>query len=176
MVFPYNSLTKHLQTLLKRPGFLSSYQSWREKETPDNIMADIHHGKVWKELSTTEFLSNSNTIALALKVDWFQPYKHSPRSIGVLYMVVLNLPREERYKLENVIIVGILPGPAEPKLTANTYLKPLVFELQKLWKMRELFSVNGSFFPRAIKVGLICVTCDIPASRKIGCFMGHMAD
>lgn len=72
--------------------------------------------------------------------------------------------------------MGILPGPSEPKLTANTYLKPLVEELKLLWKWGERFSVSDSIFKKAIKVGLICITCDIPASRKIGGFMGHMAN
>ena len=91
-------------------------------------------------------------------------------------MVIMNLPRSERYKLENVLVVGILPGPGEPKLTANTFLKPLVEELQILWKSKERFSVSGSIFKKRIQAGLICVSCDIPASRKIGGFMGHMAN
>ena len=44
-------------------------------------------------------------------------------SVGV---VVANLPRSERYKIENVI-VGVLPGPKEPQ--KHTYLKPLVGKL-----------------------------------------------
>lgn len=31
------------------------------------------------------------------------------------------------------------------------------------------------FFKRPIKVGLICVSSDIPATRKIGGFLGHMS-
>ena len=33
---------------------------------------------------------------------------------GVLYMVILNLPHAIRFKPENVLIVGIIPGPSEP--------------------------------------------------------------
>jgi len=176
MVFPYNSLTKHLQMLLNKPGFWSKCQEWRDKSPPEDVMSDIFQGRVWKELSTTGFLSNKNSLALSLNVDWFQPHKHSPGSVGVLYVVILNLPREERYKLENLIVVGILPGPSEPKLTANTFLKPLVDELKALWKRSESFTVSGSIFKKPIQVALICVTCDIPASRKIGGFMGHMAN
>ena len=109
-------------------------------------------------------------------MDCFRPYKHSQGSVGVIYMVIMNLPRSERYELENVLVVGIQPGPGEPKLTANTFLKPLVEELQILWKSKERFSVSGSIFKKRIQAGLICVSCDIPASRKIGGFMGHMAN
>lgn len=48
-------------------------------------------------------------------------------------MVILNLPRSLRFKPENVIIVGIIPGPDEPSLTINSFLQPLVTELNELW-------------------------------------------
>ena len=60
-----------------------------------------------------------------LNVDWFRPHKHSPGSVGVLYLVLLSLPRHEWYKLENIIVVGILPGPSEPTPFANTFLEHL---------------------------------------------------
>lgn len=56
-----------------------------------------------------------------LNVDWFQPYKHSTYSLGVIYLVILNFPRNIRYKLENSIIIGFIPGPHEPSGNINTY-------------------------------------------------------
>ena len=61
-----------------------------------------------------------------MNVDWFRPFKHTTYSIGVIYLVVQNLPRSLRFKLENVIIVGAIPGPHEPKYTINAYLEPMV--------------------------------------------------
>ena len=75
------------------------------------------------------FLSGENTFGLMLNVDWYQPYKYSPYSIGDMYLVVMNLPRSERYHRKNLILVGIIPGPNEPSLTINSYLSPLVDEL-----------------------------------------------
>ena len=40
-------------------------------------------------------------------------------SVGVIYLSLNNLPRSLRYRRENVIIVGIIPGPSEPKLTKS---------------------------------------------------------
>ncbi len=54
-------------------------------------------------------------------------------SIGILYLVIGNLPRELHYKRENILIVGIMPGPNEPSKDINTYLEPLVIEMEKLW-------------------------------------------
>ena len=50
-------------------------------------------------------------------------------SVGVIYLVILNLPREERYKLENIIVVGIIPGPNETKKNVNSFLVPLMEDL-----------------------------------------------
>lgn len=36
-------------------------------------------------------------------------------SVGAIYLIVLNLPRHERFKEENIILVGMTPGPNEPK-------------------------------------------------------------
>lgn len=89
-----------------------------------------------------------------LNVDWFRPHKHPPGSVGVIYLVLLNLPHHERYKLENVFVVGILPGPSEPKLTANTSLEPLVKELQTVCACK-FFNSNSKFLSNS----LIKYTC-----------------
>ena len=167
MVYPYNSVVKSLQVLLKRPGFWEKCQEWRKQTLPDNVRTDpFYQGNVWKELSSCGFLCNINSLAVMLNVDWFRPHKHSPGSVGVIYLVLLNLPQHERYKLENIIVVGVLPGPSEPKLTANTFLEPLVQELKALWACKERFSIYGSLFKRPIKVGLVFVSSDIPARYK----------
>ena len=61
-----------------------------------------------------------------INVDWFQPYKHTQYSVGVVYLTVLNLPRHLRNKSNNIILVGILPGPNEPSLNINSFLQPLL--------------------------------------------------
>ena len=50
-----------------------------------------------------------------------------------MYLVLLNLPRLEIFKWKNVVVLGIIPGPKEPLLTINTYLKPIVNELLHIW-------------------------------------------
>ena len=80
------------------------------------------------------FTFGRTSFLLSLNVDWFQPYKHTNDSVGVIYLVLLNLPRSVRYNIENVILVGVIPGPKEPSLVLNSYLAPLVKELNDLWK------------------------------------------
>jgi len=42
------------------------------------------------------------------------------------------LLRSERYKIENTIVAGLIPGPGEPK-RIHEFLKPVVDQLEKLW-------------------------------------------
>ena len=64
-----------------------------------------------------------------LNIDWFQPYKLTDSSVGALYITIMNLPYKQRFKRENVILLGIIPGPCEPPRDINQYLRPLVKEL-----------------------------------------------
>lgn len=98
---------------------------------------DVYDGKVWKtfqNINGRPFLSLPNNLCLKLNLDWFNPFDHVQYSVGVFYLVVENLPRSERYKLDNIIILGTIPCPKEPKKNVNTYLKPLVDDLLLLWK------------------------------------------
>ena len=96
-------------------------------------------------------------------------------SLGAIYLTLQNLPRSLRYKSENIILVGVMPGPKESSLNINSYLSPLVLELQQAWS--DGFVVMSSqHVPITVKLALSCVACDcdIPASRKIQVFWATM--
>ncbi len=82
-------------------------------------------------------LSQPWNLALMMNVDWFQPFKHVQYSVGVIYLTIMNLPRHLRFKCENMITVGIIPGPHEPSENINSFLEPLVNELT-MWQGKEL--------------------------------------
>lgn len=50
-----------------------------------------------------------------LNCDWFQPFAQSRYTVGVIYLVILNLPRAIRFRSENIIITGIIPGSKRTK-------------------------------------------------------------
>src|ERR1043165_1041451 len=67
-------------------------------------------------------------------MDWFQPFDSSLYSVGVIYAVICNLPRTERYKSHNILTLAVIPGPKEPKLhEINNYLYPIINQLVHLW-------------------------------------------
>ena len=49
-----------------------------------------------------------------------------------IYLAVLNLPRQNCYKIQNFCLIGIIPGPHETELTVNSYINPLISDLKLL--------------------------------------------
>ena len=143
------------------------------------INCDVFDGKVWKdflEVSWQQFLSGPCSLALMLNIDWFQPFKHSVYSVGAIYLTVMNLRRSLRFKRENVILVGIIPGPTEPSLDMNTLLNPLVKELLKFWEGVSMDVHKGASIEKAlIRCAILCCACDLPAGRKVCGFVGFNA-
>ena len=136
-VYAYKSIESSLAKLFSQPGFVEKCNLWRRRTTPSSVhYTDVYDGKVWHDFEIVEgrpFLQLPNNVCLKLNLDWFNPFKHVQYSEGVLYFVIENLPRVDRYKLDNIIIVGCIPGPKEPKKHINGYLRPLVDELLGLW-------------------------------------------
>ena len=88
-------------------------------------------------------------------------------------MAFQNLPRYLRFRRENIILCGVIPGPNEPRSHMNSYLEPLVDELRCLSNGVLIKTPNG--VELKIFAYLMCLSCDIPAARKCGGFVGHNA-
>ena len=175
--YPYKPLKCSIEQMVQRNGFIEKCEQWRNRSISASYLADVYDGATWRRFNSTEmnkFLSSPYCYLMTLNVDWFQPFERGIYSVGAIYLTVQNLPRNERYKTENIILIGVIPGPKEPTKTINSYLAPLVHELNHAWV--HGFEVtnqdNTSVF---IKVALSCVTCDIPATRKVCGFLSHHA-
>ena len=87
----------------------------------------------------------------------------------MLYAVVANLPRSMRFKPENILLIGILPALSKEPSSLNSFLQPVIENLLTL-KNGLIMGTNKSISAR-----LICTSSDIPATRKLGGFLGHSA-
>lgn len=127
-------------------------------------------------VSDQAFLSASTTFGLMINIDWFQPYKHTASSVGAIYLTIMNLPRSMRYKRQNIILVGLIPGPSEPAHDINTFLGPLVKELVRFWDGISMQVRRGSSVEdEVVRCALLGCACDLPAGRKVCGFLGHSA-
>ena len=177
MTYCYLGLEVSLQTLLMKPDFYTNCELWRSRQRDDGVMYDIYDGKVWNEFQSFDgqpFLSDPGNYALMLNMDFFQPYKHVQYSVGAIYLTILNLPRGMRNKTENVILIGLIPGPHEPQRNINSFLEPFVDELLRFWGGIEL-NVHSFTERKRIRSALLCVACDLPAGRKTCGFLSFSA-
>ena len=118
-------------------------------------------GRHLKKIETSLKIFRPNVaeshLGLMLNLDWFQPFDGTIHSTGVLYAAICNLPRDIRFKRENLLILGIMPSPNEVSLhKINHYLAPIVDELELLWngvsknrrmsrRKENLCSINSYF-------------------------------
>jgi len=165
-----------LSKIFNQEKFCDLLKAIPEQRQPD-VMSDVKHGKLWKEFQMhpdnqeEDLLRNPHNLALILNVDWFDPFKRSKYKIGALYMSILNLPRNERYKLKWTMLVGLIPGPTEPRDNINTFVTPLVNDLLHLWQGMTFVDFTGKQIES--KTLLLCVSADLPASRKVTQFKSH---
>lgn len=179
LVYPYASLISSLKSLLLRKGFYHQCQLWYHTSSASQTkISDVYDGEIWSQFFNSQqveqALDKKNGICFMLNVDWFQPYKHRIYSIGVLYLEIMNLPRSVRFKRENIIIIGLIPGPSEPKLNMNSFLSPLVSELLLLWDGIDFQTHDAG--TQNIRGALLCIGCDLPAGRKVCGFLGYNAN
>jgi hypothetical protein len=117
LMYCYLGLDVSLQSMFDRPNFFNDCEKWRSRSHSNGKLRDVYDGKMWQKFMVYEgkpFLSESGNLGLILNFDFFQPYEHLSYSLGAIYMSVLNLPRESRFKQENTILVGLISGPHEP--------------------------------------------------------------
>ena len=156
-------------------------EEWRDhkQNVPSGYLTDIYDGCIWNEWTSHDgkpFLSVPGNLLLMLNIDWFQPFTHTQYSVGVMYLVIQNLPRAIRFKPENIIIVSTIPGPKEPDYNQiNNYLIPMVNDLQRLWigvSVKVPQSVVGT---KLIRAALSYISSDLPATRKVCGFYSYHA-
>src|SRR6185369_2712481 len=93
------------------------------RNIPEGLFSDIYEGKIWQTFSIvpanpSRFFAQQTLdshIGLAINVDWFQPFQYTTHSTGAIYGVLCNLPREVRFKQENILTLGVIPGPFDPR-------------------------------------------------------------
>ena len=166
-IYCYRGIKRSMQDLVKRKLFTESL--FKKKQMHPSKISDIYDGTFYKNFKDNNgkwYFEEKRNIGLILNFDFFNPFKRTKYSLGVLYAVIVNLPREERLKWENVLIIGIIPGPEEPSLTLNSFLKPFTDELLECWnpgiKLKE-----SDGFEYLYKFALFCNSCDLPAIRKL---------
>ena len=185
----FQPLTSWISRFLSRPDIVRSLHRGVPpvSESFSGRMNDIWDGEMLRSIAGPngqpffELSSQSPELHLAfgLFIDWFNPYgnkqagKHT--SVGAIYMVCHNLPIHLRFRVENVYLAGIIPGPNEPsRHHLNHLLRPLVDELLQLWVPGvQLTRTALNDFGTLVRCMVVPLICDLLAMRKAAGFAGH---
>ncbi|CAE6388809.1 unnamed protein product, partial [Rhizoctonia solani] len=156
---------------------------YRSRRRPDpQKISDIFDGQFYQllleELVSVDgnllghrFFSRDTDIALGLATDGFGPFKKRDQQCWPLVLVNYNLHPSIRTRLENILCLGVIPGPQSPK-EIDTFLEPLIDELEELARGVPAFD-NLDRQPFLLHAYLIALFGDMPAVAKLMCMKGH---
>ena len=160
-MYGYVGVVEKLLNVISRDELRSSLDQWKQRKISDGVLCDIYEGIKWKD-NANFFNGPGVNLGLSLFVDWFNPFSRSAGEIGLIVIVILNLPRQIRFKIENLIVAGVIPGPKEPALNINSFLKPIVNDLKEL----EKGILDPCDRKTQIRGKLLQVIADMPARCK----------
>lgn len=155
----------------KRAVAMTKYRKYIGKKgyTVANLknVNDWWNAKLCKDLQDEQgILKNDTDIAFQFSTDGVKIFKtRSDFSVWPLLLINLNLPPKQRLELNNMMLVGVIPGPKNPE-NIDSFLEPLVQEFESLGEGCLAYngSTNRVFSLRAY---LVTVTADQVAREKL---------
>ena len=176
----HQSLKEWMGRLLTRPGVEDVLDSAYDTAPVDRL-TDIWDSPVLKnfrDVDGTPFFARHGDearFAFSLGADSFHPLgsleAKQSMSATAIYMVLLNFPKEQRFKYKNMYLVGVIPGPSKPSLAQiNHVLSLLVLELLEFW--RGVYYTRTFKFPggRFSKGAMIPLVADMLGARQVAGF------
>ncbi|CAE6472142.1 unnamed protein product [Rhizoctonia solani] len=143
-VFRYTPLIPQLQAYFQNPRTANNirHRYRAEQQSDPNVVEDVISGSNYRSLrkiqpnpdSQYRILDHPNDLALGLSTDGFTLFKRRRRGRSTAWPIILvnyNLHPKIRTRLENVLCVGVIPGPTQCK-DLNSFLIPLLDELLQL--------------------------------------------
>lgn len=162
-------------------------RSEEEHKLEPDMIEDVFGSENYRTLRQTRvdpnvdycFFDKPEDIALGLSTDGFTLLKRRRRGRSTAWPLMLvnyNLDPTIRNRLENVLCVGVIPGPRQCK-DLNSFLVPLVDELLELEGGVKCggFSPEGVGYDFVFHAFILIVFGDIPALSKVLMMKGHNA-
>ncbi|KAB5587541.1 Transposase family Tnp2 protein [Ceratobasidium theobromae] len=175
-------LIPQLRALFCNPATRKEMEYRHNYKSNNGIIQDIFDGERYHKLRDTyvaingqqkpyKFFEDEREVALGFATDGMCPFKRRKHSCWPLVLINYNLPPEIRTHIDNLLCVGLVPGPKSPK-NLGSFLIPLIEELIELASGTPAVDyVKGVIF--ALRAHILAGFGDIPAISKILEFLGH---
>ncbi|CDO68471.1 hypothetical protein BN946_scf184754.g5 [Trametes cinnabarina] len=149
-----------------------------EPGTIKDVMDSVHYQSlltknvvIGEHTLPHRYLQDPRDAAFGLSTDGFAPFKRRSKTAWPLILVNYNLPPEVRTHLDNLMGLGVIPGPKKP-IDFDSFLWPLAQEFLRLAVGVHAYdSLTDEFF--ALRAYLILVFGDIPAISMVMRMKGH---
>lgn len=181
--FVYLPITPRLKALManRETAQRLHYRADEHVHEPD-IIRDVMDGSHYRTLLNKKVVVNDRELphqyfqdprdmALGLSTDGFAPFKRRTKTAWPLIVINYNLPPEIRPLMENILGLGVIPGPKKPA-DFDSFLWPFTQELLHLAVGVHAYdSLSDDFF--ALRAYLLLVFGDIPAISMVMRMKGH---
>ena len=183
--FSYMPLVPRLRALMSNRTYATRLQYRADEHakarmpgTTTDIFDGLHYRSLLGERVVVgdrklphNYFSDDRDIALGFATDGFAPFKKRKHTAWILLIFNYNLPPDQRFQKDNILCVGIIPGPKKPSDT-DSFIYPLVRELLELANGVSAYdALSNSLF--ALHAYVIAGFGDIPAVSMLMHMKGH---
>ena len=172
--FSYIPLIPRLIAYLSSPHMASVMQYRSQHQHIPGSLRDIFDGENYQALQGAPitvhgepidppamYFQDPRDIALGLSTDGYGIFTHGRATAWPLILFNYNLPPEIRFHSDNILALGVIPGPNKPA-DIDSFLVPLAEELFQLAKGVEAYdTLSRSCF--RLRAFLLIVFGDFPA-------------
>lgn len=162
---------------------LMAYRADHERNRQPHVTTDVFDGTEYQDLRQKcveingeeslghKFFADDRDIALGLSTDGFAPFKRRKNTAWPLIVFNFNLPPDKRFHMDEILALGVIPGPKKPT-DIDSFLWPALLEFLELAKGVLAFDILSRVL-FALRAYLILIFGDIPAISMIMHMKGH---
>lgn len=163
MIFP---IDKQIKIIFESENFRTMAFKHLVHSNIVNKICSIRDGSVFKN-QVGHNNHNNDKFTLCYYADGVNLYNNTKRSIWVLFLVINELPSNERYKIGNIILLGLWYNNSKPNF--NIFLRPFadIFNDLAVNGINIDYSENERLVSRNIKFVLLNGHGDSPARSEM---------
>jgi hypothetical protein len=138
--FTYIPLIPRLKAFLANQAQADAMAYRAQFEHVPDVIKDVFDGLLYRSLlgqhvqpvggpmQAHRYFDAATDIALGLSTDGYAPFRRRAKTAWPLLIFNYNLPPDVRFHLNNILCLGVIPGPRKPR-DFDSFLWPLVQEL-----------------------------------------------